>query len=332
MIVKIMIYIFRWWVAANGSQNTAIFVGENIITQTKLEVDRLRNVFKFLLGNLPPSLSEDDLLNFQQLLPLDRYILHCLTSHCQQVNECYDQFMYNKVILQTQHFVASLLSSFYFDLVKDRLYCDSRDSLERKSANTVMFHILNNLQASISPILPILCREVSLHSNIPKKESDELSLLYQYSTDPAWFDEELKAQTELLINLKENVKKIINESDDTISRLSTKDLNKLELIFMPLGDETTSVFAKFGCNGLKEIFQVSNVKICHSKTDYTENIDNLVAEGYYTVHEESSVKIKVVQSSYNLCPRCRLFSCNNHSDKDSLCTRCDDVLLRRNNS
>merc|ERR1711920_836889 len=73
--------VLRWWIAANASQNSAIFVGENILSQTKLEIDRLRNVFKFLLGNLPQDIAVEDLLNTEELLPIDRYILHSLTLH-----------------------------------------------------------------------------------------------------------------------------------------------------------------------------------------------------------------------------------------------------------
>jgi len=191
--------VLRWWIAANASQNSAIFVGENILSQTKLEIDRLRNVFKFLLGNLPQHIAVDDLLKNEELLPIDRYILHSLALHCKQVDEFYNQFLFNKVVQQTQLFVASTLSSFYFDLVKDRLYCDLSDSKKRKSVNTVMFQVLNNLQATISPILPVLCREVSLHSSIPHEKLDESTLLYQYSVDQKWLDYNLQTEIEFLI-------------------------------------------------------------------------------------------------------------------------------------
>ena len=130
-------------------------------------MDRLRNVLKFLLGNVPSETDQQNslsILPYEQLLPLDQYVLHCLAIHCKQIEKFYAEFKYNKVVLETQSFVASILSSFYFYLIKDRLYCDSRDSHSRKAAITALFHIKDNLIASISPILPVLSREVSLHA------------------------------------------------------------------------------------------------------------------------------------------------------------------------
>ena len=326
-----IIVCYRWWVAANASQNSAIYVGEKIFTQTKLETDRLRNVFKFLLGNLPKDMTTNDLIDIKDLLPIDRYILHCLTLHCRKVDEFYNGFNYNKVVLQTQNFVASRLSAFYFDLVKDRLYCDFGSSKERKSVNTVLFHVLNNLQTSISPILPVLCREVSLHSNLFQNANEESNLLYQYSTDADWINEQLKIQIELLLDLKEMIKTSVAEATNT-TNISTKDLNKLGLVFMPLRDDTR-ILENISCNEIKEIFQVSNIEICHSEMEWMRKTEDIVPECFVNAqpnttifHENSGVKVKIYQSNYKLCPRCRLYSCDTNSDDESLCIRCDNVL------
>ena len=323
---------YRWWVAANASQNSAIFVGEKIFTQTKLEIDRLRNVFKFLLGNLPKDMKKEDLLNTSDLVPIDRYILHCLAMYCRQVDEFYDGFNYNKVVLHTQNFVASKLSAFYFDLVKDRLYCDLGHSKERKSVNSVLFHVLINLQASISPILPVLCREVSLHSNLLQTANNESNLFFQYSTDPDWINEQLKSQIEVLLDLKEMIKSSVTEATNT-TNISTKDLNKLELVLIPTRNDTLTL-EHISSKELKEIFQVSNVEICQSERECVKKTEHLVtyplvnnsSPNVTIFHELSGVKAQIFQSNYQLCPRCRQYSCDANSDDESLCVRCDNVL------
>ena len=81
--------VLRWWVAANGSQNAAILVGDSLLAQTKSDVDRLRNVFKFLLGNcynVP-----NDPLPYQDMLTLDKYILHQLAIYSEDVSKHYDE-------------------------------------------------------------------------------------------------------------------------------------------------------------------------------------------------------------------------------------------------
>ena len=325
-LLPFLIY-FRWWIAANASQNSAIFVGENILSQTKLEVDRLRNVFRFLLGNLPDDLDVKDLLPCQELLPIDRYILHCLALHCKQVDILYNQFLYNKVVQQTQFFVGSTLSSFYFDLVKDRLYCDMSYSKQRKSANTAMYHVLNNLQASISPILPVLCREVTLHSNsLSNAKCFKSSQFYQYSLNNQWMDNKLQDEMEFLINVKEEIKNLVRHAMGAEEAISTKDLNKLDVFIIPLSSDSKDNLAKFGCDELREIFQVATITICSSYSDFEKIDQNNVAEGSISGKENRSVKVKILDTKQKLCPRCRLYLTTSEDCNDGLCNRCEKVV------
>ena len=272
-------------------------------------------------------MTEDELLDYEHLLPLDRYILHCLALHCKQVVELYEEFYFNKVVLKTQFFVASTLSAFYFSLVKDRLYCDLMESQERKSANTVMFYVLKNLQASISPILPILCREVFLHSSIQQNPTDASTFLYQYISTDRWIDERLKNETELLIGLKETIRQNIVGSSETVNEISSKDLNKLELLIIPLCNDTVSALSKFGTSGIKELFQVSQVQIFYSESELYKNVALLDMEPYIKIKENNFI-IYIITSKHKMCPRCRLYSCSRLDDEDTLCDRCQHVIKK----
>ena len=280
-----------------------------------------------MLGNLPDDLDVKDLLPFQKLLPIDRYILHCLALHCKQVDVLYNQFLYNKVVQQTQFFVGSTLSSFYFDLVKDRLYCDMSYSIQRKSANTVMFHVLKNLQASISPILPVLCREVTLHSNtLSNTKCSKSSLFYQYSFDNQWVDNKLQDEMEFLINIKEEIKNLVRHVSGVEEAISTKDLNKLDVFIMPLSSDSKDNLAKFRYDELREIFQAATITICSSYSDFEKIDRNNVAEGSILGKENQSVKVKIVDTKQKLCPRCRLYLSTSEESNDTLCKRCENVL------
>ena len=270
-------------------------------------------------------MSVENLLSYQELLPLDQFILHSLTLHCRQVNEFYNQFLYNKVVQQTQFFVGSILSSFYFDLLKDRLYCDLSDSRERKSANTVMFHVLNNLKASISPILPVLCREVSLHSNMPD-QSYESSLFYQYSFDERWLDDNLQVKMEFLIKFKEDIKNLLKEALNEEDAILTKDLNKLEVIVLPSSNDCKDILMKFGCDELREILQVSSISTCGSHSEFENINQNVVAKGCKLGRENILAEVKLINTTRKLCPRCRLYLNDNENTDDSICQRCENVL------
>ena len=266
-----------------------------------------------------------DVLSYQEILPLDRFILHSLALHCKQVNEYYDQFLYNKVILQTQFFVGSTLSSFYFDLLKDRLYCESINSKQRKSANTVMFHVLNNLKASISPILPVLCREVTLHSNTANESSDKSTLFYQYSVDERWLDYHLQEEIEFLVKLKEDIKGLLKDSLKSEDAILTKDLNKLDMFILPLSNDCKDILMKFNCDELREIFQASTISICATDSDFENISRNYIAEGT-KLGLKNNVKVKLAEAKRSLCPRCRLYLNDKENDEDSLCQRCENVI------
>lgn len=158
--------VLRYWVAAHASQTPAIEIGENILQSSKLDVERIRNACRFIIGNLGQENMQ--VVNFQDMKAVDKFMLHKLHNYCNNVKEHYDDMAFNKVCQLTQNFVANDLSGFYFTLLKDRLYCEPKTSHQRMSAISTLYWIGLCLTKSLSPILPILAHEIGEHCPVLK--------------------------------------------------------------------------------------------------------------------------------------------------------------------
>lgn len=103
-------------------------------------VRRVRNSGKFLLGNTGDFKFETDAVAYSALQPVDKYQLHLLSEAMQTIKESYETFAFSRVYFALANFLADL-SSFYFVVVKDRLYADAKASTQRRAAQTVLYHV-----------------------------------------------------------------------------------------------------------------------------------------------------------------------------------------------
>ncbi len=171
--------VMRLWIAAHASRHQNVPFGDSLLKLTKQEADRLRNICKFLLGNLATLRSKSDLTPLEDMALLDRHAMHRTAKFFQDVSDSYEDMHYNQVkkiffhnfpslfrllcsqvVLRLQAFLANDLSSFYFHRLKDRLYCDAESDPRRRSAVTALWMILHILKDSFAPIMPILAFEV----------------------------------------------------------------------------------------------------------------------------------------------------------------------------
>ncbi|CAG8461037.1 16960_t:CDS:2 [Gigaspora margarita] len=138
-----------------------------ILENTRESYQKIRNTLRFLLGNLanmPPELkSEKDLE--PKLSLVDYYILHKLEKLVLESQKNYNEYNFNPTHSSLLNFCINDLSSFYFEISKDSLYCDSLYSLRRRQIITTLYYLLRGLLKIISPILPYLSEEV--YQNIP---------------------------------------------------------------------------------------------------------------------------------------------------------------------
>jgi isoleucyl-tRNA synthetase len=152
--------IVRLW-AASADYSQDISVSEEILDRTSEAYRRIRNTFRFLLSNLY-DYDTADAVPYDALLELDRYAMVRLHDLVRDVTVAYDEWRFHGVFRNVYEYCGSDLSSFYLDVLKDRLYADGASSHERRSAQTVLAAVLGAMVRLVAPILTFTSEEVWL--------------------------------------------------------------------------------------------------------------------------------------------------------------------------
>ena len=151
--------ILRLWVASEDYRGD-IRLSQEILDRLTEAYRRLRNTFRYLLGNLSNFDPSKDSIPYQELLELDRWALDKFQELTETVLRSYQAFEYHTIYQAIYNFCVLTLSSFYLDVLKDRLYTTAVNSRERRSAQTVMNEILEGLVRLVAPIIPFTADEV----------------------------------------------------------------------------------------------------------------------------------------------------------------------------
>ncbi|MFL2769516.1 MAG: isoleucine--tRNA ligase [Rhodospirillaceae bacterium] len=179
--------ILRLWVVASDySQDLS--VGPTILKQTSDLYRRLRNTFRYLLGNLK-DFDECERLEVSQMPELERWVLHRLWEIDKSIHKACKSYDFHGLFNELHHFCAVELSAFYFDIRKDAVYCDSIDSPRRRAARTVLDTLYDCLVRWLAPFICFTAEEVWLKRNA----SDDGSIhLQQFPSVPdSWRDDDL---------------------------------------------------------------------------------------------------------------------------------------------
>lgn len=155
--------ILRLW-AITVDYTEDVPIGEGILKATADIYRRIRNTFRYLLGALEGFTPDEAVdLNDPGMPELERLVLHWLAEKDAEIRAHIEKFDFGKIAGALHAFCNSELSSFYFDIRKDRLYCDRPDLFERRAARTVMARIFDCLVTWLAPILPFTCEEAWSH-------------------------------------------------------------------------------------------------------------------------------------------------------------------------
>jgi len=151
--------ILRLWVAASHYHED-IRLSQEIVARDIDAYRKIRNTLRYLLGNLDGFDPETQLIDYEELVPLDQWALAGLAHLSDQVRQAYERYEFADVYKAVYTFCNDDLSSFYLDILKDRLYTFSTHAPQRQSAQTVLFYILNHLVRLLAPIFVFTAEEV----------------------------------------------------------------------------------------------------------------------------------------------------------------------------
>jgi isoleucyl-tRNA synthetase len=199
---------------------------------------RLRNTVRYMLGALE-GFSEAEAVDSADMPGLERWVLHRLQELDVLVREAYEVYDFKKIMAALVNFCAVDLSSVYFDIRKDSLYCDMPDELRRRAARTVMDEVLKRLLAWLAPIMPFTTEEAYLMSRFAQDGPESLHLMQFPETPSGWADEELAARWEKIFSVRrvvtgaleiERREKRIGSSLEAAPEVYISDANLLALV------------------------------------------------------------------------------------------------------
>lgn len=248
--------ILRLWTAyADYSED--IKISEGIINQLVDMYRKMRNTIRFILGNISDFDSNECDLSYEQLQEVDKFMLAKTMRFYQEVITCYEEFSFYKVCQKIFNFCNLDLSSFYLDILKDRLYTFSRRSRARQSAQFVLYHALDVLLKLIAPILSFTAEEAYLAWGKSKEKKESLFLSsFRKDYPKNWSSDKLLTCWEKILDLRSQVLKEIEKKREkgVIGSSLEADIQ----INCPREDYT---FYKGYQDILKEVFIVSSISI-----------------------------------------------------------------------
>jgi len=173
--------ILRLW-SASVEFSEDVRLSETILTRLVDAYRKLRNTFRYLLGNLHDFDPQKDAIAADEFQEIDQWILVRAADLVKQCREWYDNYEFHKVYHAVYAFATVDLSSVYFDVLKDRLYCSAASWPVRRSAQTILYRLLEALVRLLAPIMSFTTEEVWTHMGRPASvhmalfpEPDELT-------------------------------------------------------------------------------------------------------------------------------------------------------------
>jgi isoleucyl-tRNA synthetase len=258
--------ILRLWTMTTDYAED-IRIGKDTLKSTGDLYRRIRNTLRFLLGALD-GFTKEEMVEFfddpTQLPELEQLMLHHLHGMDKKMRQCIEKHEFGKMAKLLHEFCNQDLSAFYFDIRKDRLYCDAPDSFERRATRSVMAVIFNGLSAWLAPILSFTAEEAWSHRPEGVFEDVESVHLRSFPEVPAcWENEGLADDWDKIIEVRRQVLGSIER------RRGDKSLgSSLEaLVQIAFEHDQKSIFDRFSLNQIADIFIVSQVETSNDTLD-----------------------------------------------------------------
>jgi len=198
--------VLRLWVAAMDYQDDTR-ISQEILTRVAEAYRRIRNTCRYILGNINDFDPATQSVAYENMPEIDRWALHQLEIIKERVLAAYQNLEFHVIYQEVNGFCTTEMSSFYLDILKDRMYTSKAASIERLSAQTVMFRILDTLVRTLAPILSFTSDEV--WQFMPGEREESVHLAEFPALNPEWVDDELAARWERIIKVRADVSKAL---------------------------------------------------------------------------------------------------------------------------
>ena len=292
--------IIRLW-SASVDYTQDVRISNDILKQVSETYRKIRNTFRFLLGNLFNGSFDNrtDLLSYDELEELDKYMVLKFEKVVAKVLDYYENYQFNSITTELINFFNVELSSFYLDYGKDILYIEAEKSHKRLSMLTVLYTVLSKSVRLLAPILSFTAEEV--YDNMPYEDAESVHLT-DFPAKNLIDDAALEAKWDKLLEVRDDVNKALEESRN--EKVIGKSLEAAVEIY---SNDSEVVELLNSVDNLHQLFIVSSVEV-------KEN--DGVAYDLATV--------KVTKAEGHRCERC--WNIVEEVNEEGLCPRCASIL------
>ena len=304
--------ILRLWVSATDYRDD-IRISDKILKQLSDAYRRVRNTCRFMLGNLSDFDPDKDAVPYESMPEIDRYMLHSLQELIDKSLNAYETYELHIIYHSLYNYCTLELSSFYLDILKDRLYTSPPNSLQRRSAQTTIYKLLDAIVRLMAPVLPFTAEEVWLFMPAVKEKEASINLALLPKIEEKYKDADLAGHWNLILELRGEVtkaleaaraRKLIGHSLDASVTISVSEeiYNKLH----PYRDE------------LRSILIVSEASLLKGEK----------LEDAFESEALSGLSVNVKKSTDEKCERCWVHdgSVGESTEQPTICSRCRTSL------
>ena len=296
--------ILRIWVANSNTNEDVKISFENLERQSE-NYRKIRNTIRFILGNMRGW--NRKLIDYNDFESLEKFICYRLYELNKEINLLYESYNFNKIFQLVLNFCSQELSTLFFDIRKDTLYCEKNDSIKVNQTKTVLNYVFNCLIRWISPIIPFTSEEAwqSWKNEIDDTCIESCHLLQAETLPDIWNQDEIKLLWDKILLVK-NIFSLCVEK----KRNSKEIKSGLEAkVFIHLSSDYKIIKNKVD---LSEILISADV-------DYVEKCDE-----DFESDSDKNFFIKVESADGDKCPRCWKYF--KSIEKSKLCKRCEKVI------
>ena len=292
--------ILRLW-ALSSDYSMDVNLSDDILKGISDVYRKIRNTARYILGNTYDYDPENPVA-YEDLQEIDKWALTRLNKLIKDCTNDYDTYSFGNCYHDVNQFCVVDMSSFYLDIIKDRLYTEKADSVARRAAQTTMYYILDALVKILTPMISFTAEEIWSAMKHTEKENVESPMLADYPvSNDEWDNKEIAEKWEKIIKVKNIVAK-----DLELARAEKTIGNSLDAKVTIYAEGEEYKFLKENEELIKLVLIVSGLEIQENNRK-----------------QEEKLGVKVEHATGEKCERCWMY--NDHIE-DGLCPRCKEVL------
>lgn len=316
--------VLRLWVASTDLHGD-LAASDEIFARMVDAYRMLRNTARFLLGNLASFNVQSDLVSPEKMFSLDRFAVAQVLDLAKSCREHYNAYQFHLASASLQGLLSTEISSFYFSIIKDRLYTMAPNSLGRRSAQTALFHILEILVRLIAPILSFTAEEIwqemrkmeQTMGSISREESVFMARWYA-AINTSDFD---LSKDQITLNDWhdiQNLRMVVNKELENLRVAGSIGSSLAAEVTLYCDAKVLSLLAKLK-NDLRFVLITSSAAVK----------DIAIAPADVIATEISGLKLIAIPTTHKKCSRCWHYIADVGGNKDhpELCGRCVENLF-----